>query len=178
MTKLSVVMPVYNEAATLEQIVRRVLAVTLAEVDKELIIVDDGSSDGSRSIVERLGQEFPNIIQCVCCAQNCGKGAAIRRGLGKASGTFIIVQDADLEYDPEDFCRIGCRLPRLHGAGGVRVAGRQPVANRSTPVLLRRTIDHRPDESALRLPLNGPADMLQIGAASRPGIARFALQRL
>jgi len=103
MNKLSVVVPVYNEAATLEQIVRRVLAVRLPEGEKELILVDDGSSDGSRSIVEKLGQEFPEVIQCVYCSQNRGKGAAVRRGLDKASGDIIIVQDADLEYDPEDY---------------------------------------------------------------------------
>jgi len=101
--KLSVVVPVYNEAATLEQIVRRVLAVNLAEGKKELIIVDDGSSDGSRSIVEKLEREFPDVIQCIYCSQNRGKGAAVRQGLDKASGDIIIVQDADLEYDPEDF---------------------------------------------------------------------------
>jgi glycosyltransferase involved in cell wall biosynthesis len=106
MRKLSVVVPVYNEAATLEQIVRRVLAVTLAEGDKELIIVDDGSSDGSRSIVEKLGQEYPDVIQCVYCSRNCGKGAAVRRGLDIASGDIIIVQDADLEYDPQDLHHI------------------------------------------------------------------------
>lgn len=95
---LSVVMPVYNERNTLEEIVGRVLAVPLRI---ELVAVDDASSDGSREILERLSREHGFRV----CRQerNQGKGAAVRRGIAEATGDIIVVQDADLEYSPEEF---------------------------------------------------------------------------
>ena len=97
--KLSVVMPVYNEGGTLREVVQRVLAVPL---DVELICVDDGSNDGSREILEELRQQFPQI-RVLLQPQNMGKGAALRRGIQEASGEYVIVQDADLEYDPAEY---------------------------------------------------------------------------
>ena len=95
---LTVVMPVYNERDTVEEIVGRVLAVPLRI---ELIAVDDASTDGSREVLERLSQErgFRLIRQ----QNNRGKGAAVRRGIEAASGDVIVVQDADLEYSPEEY---------------------------------------------------------------------------
>jgi glycosyltransferase involved in cell wall biosynthesis len=95
-------MPVYNEASTLEQAIRRVRSIRFP---KEIIAIDDGSSDGSREILKRLEHEagqdgdFKVIFQPV----NQGKGAAIRSGLGHVSGDVVIIQDADLEYDPRDY---------------------------------------------------------------------------
>ena len=97
--KLSVVMPVYNERATVPQVVERVLAVGL---EVELLCVDDGSSDGSREILLDLEKQHPQI-RVLLQPRNTGKGAALRRGIREATGDYVIVQDADLEYDPQDY---------------------------------------------------------------------------
>jgi glycosyltransferase involved in cell wall biosynthesis len=95
---LSVVMPVYNERATVEEIVDRVLAVPLRV---ELIAVDDDSTDGSREILEKLSRE--RGFRVLSQPRNQGKGAAVRRGIEAATGDVIVVQDADLEYSPEEY---------------------------------------------------------------------------
>ena len=104
--KLSVVIPVFNERQTIEEIVRRVRAVPIG---KEILVVDDGSRDGTREILERLASSGSGStgaetdLRVFFQDKNLGKGAALRRGFQEARGEILIVQDADLEYDPTDF---------------------------------------------------------------------------
>ena len=100
--KLSVVIPVYNEANTIAEIVGRVQA---SPIDKEIIIVDDFSTDGTRDELARLETANENLSVFYHQA-NRGKGRALRTGFASARGDYVIVQDADLEYDPEDYAKL------------------------------------------------------------------------
>jgi glycosyltransferase involved in cell wall biosynthesis len=124
---VSLVIPVYNEAATLKELVRRVVAV---DFDKELILVDDGSTDGSREQVAELQDRSladwlppgavmrgQNRAMVVLQPKNLGKGAALRAGFERVSGDIVVIQDADLEYDPREIPRV--IQPIVDGIGDV-----------------------------------------------------------
>ena len=97
--RVSVVVPVYNEVATIKEIVARVQAVTL---EKDIIIVDDGSTDGTREQLEQISQSYDNL-RVIYHDRNQGKGAALRTGFETVTGDIVIIQDADLEYDPREY---------------------------------------------------------------------------
>ena len=100
--KLSVIVPVFNERNTVAEIVRRMRAVELP-VEREIILVDDGSDDGTRNVLSQLGD---STVRVVLHPQNKGKGAAIRTALQHVTGDLVLIQDADLEYDPEDWPKL------------------------------------------------------------------------
>ncbi|MBI2564766.1 glycosyltransferase family 2 protein [Candidatus Woesearchaeota archaeon] len=100
LNKLSVIIPVFNEKNTIEEVVKRVQSVKIL-LEKEIIIVDDGSTDGTRIVLKKL-----DGVKIIFHEKNKGKGAAIRTGIQNATGDIILVQDADLEYKPEEYPKL------------------------------------------------------------------------
>jgi glycosyltransferase involved in cell wall biosynthesis len=131
---LSVVMPVYNERRTVQQIVEAVLAVP---VRKELVIVDDGSTDGSREILGEIARQ-PGV-RLLLHERNRGKGAALRTGFAAARGEVVVVQDADLEYDPRDYPLL--LAPILRGEADV-VYGSRYLVDPADPARERDSLYH------------------------------------
>ena len=137
-------MPVYNERTTLEDIVQRVQAVDLTvntsgnnpvlpgpvTLQREIVIVDDGSTDGTRTILDQWREDPPPDMQIIYHERNSGKGAALRTGFQHATGDILVIQDADLEYDPRDYVKLlepllEGRAPVIYGSrflGGPRAA--------------------------------------------------------
>jgi glycosyltransferase involved in cell wall biosynthesis len=111
--KLSVIVPVYNERNTVVEAVRRARTVEIP-LDREIILVDDGSTDGTRSVLPQLED---STVRVVLHPENRGKGAAVRTGLRHVTGDLVLIQDADLEYDPEDWPRL--LAPVLRGKARV-----------------------------------------------------------
>ena len=125
--KLSIVMPVYNEADTVGEIVKRVMRL---DIDKELVIVDDASTDATASELEKVSVEFPEVT-ILHLPQNRGKGFALREGFKHVRGGAVVVQDADLEYDPRDLKKMfeAIEAGRADVVYGSRVLGRNPMSH-------------------------------------------------
>lgn len=141
---LTVLMPVYNERSTIEEILRRVLEVPIS---KELLIIDDASTDGTREYLQQRIDGSDPALRAVYREQNGGKGAAIRAGLPYVRGRYVVIQDGDLEYDPMDFLKLvrvmdeegapivyGSRF--IHGIPPMRWANR--LINRLLAMMVRR----------------------------------------
>ncbi|TSC87217.1 MAG: glycosyl transferase 2 [Parcubacteria group bacterium Gr01-1014_8] len=120
--RLSIIIPAYNEARTIGTLIERVQSVQLEGYEKEIIVVDDGSKDETSAIAKRSG------VIVVVHPKNRGKGAAVRTGFEKATGKYVVVQDADLEYDPNDF-RAMLRCAKEKGAQVIYGSRRLPRAN-------------------------------------------------
>lgn len=103
--RLSIIIPCYNEKNTIEKILEEVMAVNIGTTQKEIIIVDDGSKDGTRELLGKLAKKNKSI-RLLFQETNQGKGAALKRGLLESSGDVVVVQDADLEYDPKEYKRL------------------------------------------------------------------------
>ena len=162
---ISIVVPAYNEAATIEEVVRQVAGL---QMRSEVLVVDDGSADGTGAILERLAAELPGV-RALVQPVNRGKGAAVRVGIAASAGDVVVIQDADLEYSPADLPRLLAPLldGRADAVYGTRLRGGQPqrahlfwhyVGNRSlsflTGILFNTTIsDMEVGYKAFRGPL-------------------------
>ena len=152
--RLSIIMPVYNEIGTLDEIIRRVRAVDLTlnadgandligkplQLKKEIVIVDDGSTDGTREILARLQADNPTDLRIIFHERNGGKGAALRTGFEEATGDVFVVQDADLEYNPGDY--VNLLIPILEGRTDV-VYGSRFLGGPRAAMSLSHTIGNK-----------------------------------
>ena len=103
MEKLSIIIPAYNEEKTIKQVIERVKAVKLGNIGKEVVVINDASTDNTKKILDSLKEREIKILHH---KSNMGKGAAVRNGLEHSTGTIIIIQDADLEYSPEEYAKL------------------------------------------------------------------------
>ena len=122
--KLSIVIPCYNEQKTIQTIIKEIEQVDIGKIKKEIIIVDDFSTDGTREILSKLKRKYKIIFQ----KKNLGKGAALKKGILSSSGDVLVIQDADLEYDPQDYNKLLYPILRGHAdvVYGSRFIGGEP----------------------------------------------------
>jgi len=105
-TRLSIIIPMYNEESTIGQVLDEIAGVDLGSITREIITVDDGSTDRSAKIVQQFAERSPLDVNLVISPGNQGKGAAIRQGLEHITGDIVLIQDADIEYDPQDYPKL------------------------------------------------------------------------
>ena len=140
--KLSVVIPVYNERFLVAELIQRVLSVSAPEIrEMEVLVVDDGSRDGSLEILRQMAAQHPDRVRLLEQGKNQGKGAAIRRGIAEATGDLILFQDADLEYDPRDYPRLV--RPFLEDGADVVYGSRFLPSERRRVLYYRHTLGNR-----------------------------------
>jgi glycosyltransferase involved in cell wall biosynthesis len=137
--KLSIIIPVYNEEQTIAEVLERVWAVDLGDLEREVIIANDGSSDGTRRAIDASRWINDARVKSYDSPINLGKGAAVRLGLAFASGDILLVQDADLELDPNEYGRL--LAPILDGRASVVYGSR--FLNPTDRVALRRRLANR-----------------------------------
>lgn len=133
--KLSVVIPVHNEASTIEEVLDKVVAVKLDGIEKEIIVADDGSTDGSLELVQHSRLAQAELVKVYASPVNFGKGAAVRHGFMRATGDIILIQDADLELDPQEYHYL--LAPILAGECQVVYGSRFKKANTRIPFISR-----------------------------------------
>jgi glycosyltransferase involved in cell wall biosynthesis len=139
--KLSVVIPVYNERFLVRELIQRVLAVRAPEIrELELVVVNDGSRDGTTEILRQIAAEHPAQVR-LFEQHNQGKGAAVRRGIAEATGDLIVLQDADLEYDPRDYARLV--RPFVEDGADVVYGSRFLPSDRRRVLYYRHTLGNR-----------------------------------
>ena len=133
--KLSIVIPVHNEASTIAEVLDKVIAVDLPGIMKEIVVVDDGSTDESLELVQRSCLAQADVVKVWASPVNLGKGAAVRQGFRFATGDTILIQDADLEMDPEEYHHL--LAPILAGKSKVVYGSRFKQAANRVPLLSR-----------------------------------------
>ena len=133
--KLSVVIPVHNEASTIEEVLDKVVAVKLDGIEKEIIVADDGSTDGSLELVQHSRLAQAELVKVYASPVNFGKGAAVRHGFMRATGDIILIQDADLELDPQEYQYL--LAPILAGQCQVVYGSRFKQTNKRIPFISR-----------------------------------------
>ena len=158
--KLSILIPVFNEVQTVEQIIGRVRAADSRGLDKEIIVVDDASTDGTGDVLKKLQQNTD--LKVFAHPYNRGKGAALRKALEHATGDIVLIQDADLEYDPSDYPKL--LQPILDGRAdvvyGSRFLGRH-ASRAAVLALCRQQVSHVPLQHVLQPESHRHGDGLQ-----------------
>lgn len=133
--KLSIVIPVYNEESTIAEVIRRVIAVQLPDTEKEIIIINDGSTDNSQEVIDTAVLAHDGVLIVHHSLINLGKGAAVRYGFKMATGDIVIIQDADLELDPEEYHQL--LDPIIQGKAEVVFGSRFLKPNPRIPLVTR-----------------------------------------